>query len=83
MIYAAVRSGRLAEPFTAADVREACPGRPSSSYAVLLAKHRVGNPGSHPELFQRVAIGRYRTLPNLRKCWLRRALKFPGGKNIS
>jgi len=64
-IYAAVRTGKLKEPFGPDDVRRACPGWASGSYPVFLIKHRVGNPGGTTELFQRIAPGRYRTLTKL------------------
>ena len=65
-IYAAVRDGRLKEPFTPDDVRRECPGWAVKTYTVFLSKHRVGNPEGTTELFERVAPGYYRTLPNLR-----------------
>jgi hypothetical protein len=64
-IYAAVRRGRLKEPFGPDDVRRACPGWAMATYTVFLSKHRVGNPGKTTELFERVELGRYRTLPKL------------------
>jgi hypothetical protein len=64
-IYAAVRSGRLKEPFGPHDVRRACPGWATKTYTVFLSKHRVGNPGKTTELFERVAAGLYRTLVKL------------------
>ena len=65
-IYLAVRDGRLEEPFGPDDVRRVCPGWARMTYKVFLAKHRVGNPGKTSELFERIAAGRYRTLPKLR-----------------
>jgi len=64
-IYAAVRAGRLKEPFGPADVRLACPGWAQGTYSAFLTKHRVGNPEGTTELFQRVAPGRFRTLSKL------------------
>lgn len=58
-IYAAVRSGRLQEPFSAKMVKAACPGWADRTYGVFLPKHAVGN-GSTTELFVRVAPGRFR-----------------------
>ncbi|MGH9689407.1 MAG: hypothetical protein ACRD5K_20270 [Candidatus Acidiferrales bacterium] len=58
-IYAAARSGRLAEPFSGATVRQACPGWANQTYYTFLGKHAVGN-GSTTELFIRVNRGRYR-----------------------
>jgi hypothetical protein len=65
-IYAAVRRGRLVEPFGPNDVQRACPGWAPKTYTVFLSKHRVGNPGKTTELFERAAPGLYRTLPKLR-----------------
>jgi hypothetical protein len=58
-IAAAVRSGRLAEPFTAAMVKRACPGWADRTYHVFLPKHAKGN-GRTTELFIRVGRGFYR-----------------------
>jgi hypothetical protein len=58
-IYAAVRSGRLREPFTPDMVRSACPGWSDHTYGVFLPKHAEGNPGSNAVLFVRVAPGQY------------------------
>ncbi len=65
-IYAAVKEGRLGEPFGSADVRCACPGWAPRTYGVFLPKHALGNPNKQTKLFERVAPGRYRTLPNMR-----------------
>ena len=65
-IYAAVRDGRLKEPFAPDDIRRVCPGWAAKTYTVFLSKHRVDNPEGTTELFERVAPGYYRTLPNLR-----------------
>jgi hypothetical protein len=58
-IHNAVKSGKLAQPFTAAMVKRACPGWASNTYKVFLSKHAVGN-GVTTELFVRVAPGLYR-----------------------
>ncbi len=60
-ILSAVRSGKLVEPFSAADVRSACPGWAERTYGVFLPKHAQGN-GRTTELFVRVAPGRYRLI---------------------
>ena len=65
-IYAAVNEGRLSEPFGSKDVERACPGWKRNTYKNFLPKHALDNPGKNTELFERVALGRYRTLPNLR-----------------
>jgi hypothetical protein len=59
-IYNAVRTGRLAEPFSSETVKRACPGWAGNTYKVFLNKHRVGNPGRETELFVRVAPGRFK-----------------------
>ncbi len=64
-IYAAVRAGRLSEPFRSNDVKEACPGWAARTYSNFLSKHAVGNPSKTTELFQKVAAGLYRTIPKL------------------
>lgn len=61
-IRAAVRDGRLLEPFRAKDVKRACPGFANKAYHVFLPKHRRGNPGGNTELFERVDRGLYRLL---------------------
>ena len=48
-ILAAVKSGRLAEPFNAVMLKDACPGCPEKTYHVFPAKHAVGN-GKETEL---------------------------------
>lgn len=58
-IYAAVRSGKLAEPFNAAMAKKACPGWAEGTYHTFFGKHSVGN-GSTTELFVRVERGYYR-----------------------
>ena len=59
-IYAAVQSGRLAQPFDAAMVRRACPGWAEGTYHTFIGKHAVGNPDSNTALFVRVSRGQYR-----------------------
>lgn len=56
-IVAAVRSGRLTEPFSKADFKSACPGFGAGTYQAFLDKHRAGNPGRNSELFARVKPG--------------------------
>jgi len=58
-IYAAVRSGKLAEPFNAAMVKIACPGWAERTYYRFLSKHAKGN-GKTTELFIRVGPGFYK-----------------------
>lgn len=65
-ICAAVRAGRLVEPFNAAGVKHACPGWAEKTYHVFLPKHAVGN-GKTSELFVRIAPGLYRLRPGLKR----------------
>jgi hypothetical protein len=58
-VYAAVRSGKLAQPFSAEAVKRACPGRSAGTYRNFFNKHRVGNPGGMAELFVRRALNRF------------------------
>jgi hypothetical protein len=58
-IYAAVKSGKLKQPFNAAMLEEACPGRAAKTYSVFMGRHAVGN-GKAAELFVRVGPGLYR-----------------------
>lgn len=58
-IYAAVKSGKLIQPFDAAMVKKACPGWANRTYHTFLGKHTVGN-GNTTELFVRVGRGLYR-----------------------
>jgi len=66
-IYTAVKNGRLKEPFGPDDVQRACPGWAQRTYTNFLSKHALGNPSKTSELFQRIAPGRYRTIPKLLK----------------
>lgn len=56
----AVASGRLTEPFGAADVRAACPRWALKTYGTFLPKHCEGNPGNYGVYFVRVVRGLYR-----------------------
>ncbi len=58
-IYAAVRSGKLTQPFNAAMAKKACLGWANRTYHTFFGKHAVGN-GSQTELFVRVGRGLYR-----------------------
>jgi hypothetical protein len=57
-IYQAVASGRLAEPFNAASLKEACPGWADRTYCTFPGKHAVGN-GTTTDLFVRIGRGWY------------------------
>jgi len=58
----AVSSGKLREPFRAADVKQACLGYRDGTYSGTLARHRKGNPGDNFVYFKRVAPGSYRLI---------------------
>ncbi len=60
-IVAAVKSGRLKEPFGIAEFRKACPNFGEGTYQAFLSKHCKGN-GKETERFERVSVGRYRLL---------------------
>jgi hypothetical protein len=60
-IYAAVRSGKLEQPFNGAALREACPGWADHTYFTFLGKHALGN-GKTVELFIRVGRGLYKII---------------------
>jgi hypothetical protein len=61
-IVAAVKTGRLREPFSKAEFRTACPGLGNGTYNAFLWKHRQGNTGDTSELFDLVSSGRFRCL---------------------
>lgn len=61
-IVQAVQTGRLAEPFSNEDFRQACPGLGAGTYQAFLHKHRKGNPGGASELFELASPGRFRLL---------------------
>ena len=61
-IVEAIKKGKLTEPFTANDVRKACPGWGVNIYNVFLPKHRKGNPGNASELFERINPGEYKCI---------------------
>jgi hypothetical protein len=65
-IVSAVQAGTLAEPFSAASFKRACPGLGAGTYNAFLHKHSRGNPGGNSELFERVAPGRFRCLRPLK-----------------
>jgi hypothetical protein len=58
-INAAVRFGRLEQPFTAEAVRQACPGYAEGAYRTFFRKHCVGNLGGMAELFLRRGSNRF------------------------
>jgi hypothetical protein len=58
-VYAAVRSGNLAQPFSAETVKRACPGWAEGTYRNFFNKHRVGNARGMTELFVRRASNRF------------------------
>ena len=64
-IYQAAKLGKLNEPFSANDIRDSCPGWAYKTYNTFLSKHAIGN-GKTTELFERVSLGLYCTIPKLR-----------------
>lgn len=58
----ALESGKLEEPFTCKEFRNACPGLAEGTYTVFLSKHRKGNPGGYSELFKRIDTGQYEVI---------------------
>ena len=61
-VYAAVRSGRLAQPFSSETVKRACPGYTDGTYRNFFNRHRVGNPGGMAELYVRRGANRFETV---------------------
>jgi hypothetical protein len=53
-IEAAVRAGRLRQPFSNKDFKAACPGFGHGTYHAFLWKHREGNPSGETEHFRLV-----------------------------
>lgn len=66
VIVAAVESGKLRDPFRAADVRAACPGFAHHTYGTFLPKHRIDNPSGTSELFVQVSKGLYKLVRPLK-----------------
>lgn len=58
-IQQAVANGRLREPFSASDFREACPGWGQGTYNAWLWKHYTGNPGGYRSYVRRLAKGKF------------------------
>jgi hypothetical protein len=58
-IYAAVRSGKLALPFSVEAAKRACPGYTEGTYRNFFNRHRVGNPSGMAALFVRRAWNRF------------------------
>ena len=61
-IVGAVRTGKLAEPFSRESFGMVCPGLGPGTYAAFLDKHSEGNPGRNSELFRRVSPGQFECL---------------------
>jgi hypothetical protein len=59
VVHAAVRSGKLAQPFSAETVKRACPGYTDGTYRNFFNRHRVGNPGGMAELYVRRGANRF------------------------
>ena len=58
-IQKAVQTGRLKEPFRAADIKVTCSGWSNRTYSNFLPKHRKGNPGNYTEYFLQHPDGSY------------------------
>lgn len=58
-VYAAVRSGKLAQPFSAETVNRASPGHTDGTYRNFLKRYCVGNPGGMAELFVHSGLNRF------------------------
>jgi len=58
-IVAAMKSGKLREPFSKEDFERQCPGFGYGTYNAFLWKHRKGNPGGASELFEMVSSGKF------------------------
>ena len=67
LIVKAVQHERLKEPFTSRDFRKACLGLGEGAYNAFLWKHRLRNPGSNTELFERISPGRFKLIRPLKK----------------
>ena len=61
-IVKAIRTGRLAEPFTVGNFRSSCPGLGNGTYNAFLYKHAAGNTKGNSELFEKAAPGQFRCL---------------------
>jgi hypothetical protein len=59
-VYAAVRTGKLTEPFSAQTAKRACPGWAENTYHNFFNKHRIGNPSGTTEMFIQVAPGQFK-----------------------
>jgi hypothetical protein len=64
-VYAAVRSGSLAQPFSAETVKRACPGYMDATYRNFFKRHRVGNPSGMAEMFVRRSWNRFEIIDSL------------------
>lgn len=55
----AVKKGKLREPFSSKEFKEACSGFGEGTYKTFLHKHSVGNPGKNTELVKRISAGQF------------------------
>jgi hypothetical protein len=58
-VYAAVRCGKLAQPFSVEAAKHACPGYTEGAYRNFFKRHCVGNPSGMAALFVRRAWNRF------------------------
>lgn len=61
-IIKAIKEGRLVEPFSTNDFRDACSGLGNGTYRAFLYKHRKGNPYGNTELFELVDKNKFKTI---------------------
>ncbi len=59
-IIEAIKQGKLSEPFTNDDFRNARLGLCEGTYNAFLHKHRVDNPGGNSELFTKVGPSQFK-----------------------
>ena len=82
-VYAAVRSGELAQPFSREAAKRACPGRSESTYRNFFNKYRVGNPGGMAELFVRRAWNRFEIIDSTETRPASRERKLDEGEPVN
>ena len=58
----AINSGKLIEPFSNQDFREACPGLGDGTYNAFLYKHKLGNKKNNSELVEQIGVNKFRLI---------------------
>jgi hypothetical protein len=66
-IVEAVEEGRLKEPFSEDNFRNACPGFGDGTYYAYLYKHRSGNPSGNEEFFKLVSARTFKLIRPIKK----------------